>query len=321
MSIYRDKKRGCFVFDFSRTIEGRRVRATKVLPRTWNQAQADAFDRQESAKLYAVATRVAGVDYLIEEAVAVYVSERCPQLKHGRGYAMELQELMPFYVGRPLSALQDVCKAIRLRVSRNDKPLAPATIKNKLRYLTAACRYGWKHHSMGTSDPAAGVVVPTVNNARDKYITRAEMLTLARACDDKATRAAIRIAFYSGMRLGEIRRAEVIGTAFVLRDSKNGDPRIVPIHPKLRACLRYTWPSRFKMHYHFDKARAAVGMRWLHFHDLRHSAATAMIEAGVEVYTVGVVLGHKSAQSTKRYAHHSTGKLATAINQIGRKAA
>lgn len=84
----------------------------------------DAFDRQESAKLYAIATRVAGVDYLIEEAVAVYVSERCPQLKHGRGYAMELQELMPFYVGRPLSALSDVCKAIRLRVTNTDKDAA-----------------------------------------------------------------------------------------------------------------------------------------------------------------------------------------------------
>lgn len=321
MSIYRDKKRGCFVFDFSRTIEGRRVRATKVLPRAWNQAQADAFDRQESAKLYAVATRVAGVDYLIEEAVATYVLERCPQLKHGRGYAMELQELMPYYVGRPLSALSDVCKAIRLRASTPERPLAPATVKNKLRYLTAACRYGWRHHGMGTSDPAAGVVVPSVDNARDRYIVRREMLALARACDDKATRAAIRIAFYSGMRLGEIRTAEVVGTAFVLRDSKNGDPRIVPIHPKLMACLRYTWPSRFKMHFQFDKARVRVGMAWLHFHDLRHSAATAMIESGVEVYTVGAVLGHKSAQSTKRYAHHSVGKLATAINTIGRKVA
>ena len=322
MSIYRDKKRGCFVFDFSRTIEGRRIRATKVLPRSWNQAQADAFDRQESARLYAIATRIEGVDYLIEEAVAKYVTGRCPQLKHGRGYAMELQDLMSFYVGRPLSALSDVCKAIRLRsVKVNGDTLAPATIKNRIRYLTAACRYGWKHHSMGNSDPAAGVVVPMVDNQRNKYIGRREMIQLARACTDKPTQAAIRIAFYSGMRLGEIRKAEVIGTAFVLRDTKNGDPRIVPIHPKIRTCLRYEWPSRFKMHYQFDKARAVVKMDWLHFHDLRHSAATAMIESGVEVYTVGAVLGHKSAQSTKRYAHHSTAKLAKAIGAIGRKVA
>lgn len=321
MSIYRDKKRGCFIFEFSRTIEGRRVRATKSLPRTWNQAQADAYDRQESAKLYAVATRVGNADFLIEEAVAKYVTERCPQLKHGRGCAMELQSMAPYYVGRPLSALQDVCKAIRLKATNNGKPLAPATIKNKLRYLSAACRYGWKHHGMGDTDPAAGVVVPVVDNARTRYIGRKEMIQLARACEDKATGAAIRIAFYSGMRLGEIRKAEIVGTAFVLRETKNGDPRIVPIHPKLNTCLRYIWPSRFKLHYQFRKACAKVGMDWLHFHDLRHSFATAMIEAGVEVYTVGAVLGHKSAQSTKRYAHHSTAKLATAINVLGRKVA
>ena len=174
---------------------------------------------------------------------------------------------------------------------------------------------------MGDSDPAAGVVVPVVDNARTRYIGRREMIQLARACEDKATGAAIRIAFYSGMRLGEIRKAEIVGTAFVLRDTKNGDPRIVPIHPKLNTCLRYVWPSRFKLHYQFRKACALVGLDWLHFHDLRHSFATAMIEAGVEVYTVGAVLGHKSAQSTKRYAHHSTAKLAKAINILGRKAA
>lgn len=321
MPIYRDKKRGCFVFDFSRTIEGRRVRATKSLPRSWNQAQADAYDRQESAKLYAAATRVGGVDYLIEEAVAKYVTERCPQLKHGRGYALELQEMAPFYVGRPLSALQDVCRAIRLRPTHKGKTLAPATIKNKIRYLSSACRYGWKHHGMGTSDPAAGIVVPMVDNARTKYIGRAEMLKLARACEDRPTRAAIRIAFYSGMRLGEIRKAEIVGTAFVLRDTKNGDPRIVPIHPKINTCLRYVWPSRFKMHYHFDKARAAVGMSWLRFHDLRHSAASAMINDGAELYTVGIVLGHRSPASTQRYAHLKTDKLREAINRIGRKVA
>lgn len=317
MSIYRDKKRGCFVFDFSRTIEGQRVRTTKSLPRSWNQAQADAYDRQESARLYAVATRVSAPDSLIEQAVEKYVVHRCPELKHGRGVAQELAAMMPFYAGRPLSALVDVCKAIRIKHAH----LKPATVMNKIRYLSSACRYAWKHHSMGTSDPAAGVTVPSVNNARDVYITRAEVVKLARACQDKPTRATIMIAFYSGMRLGEIMRAEVVGTAFVLRDTKNGSPRIVPIHPKLYAFLGHKYPSRFKQNYQFNKAREAAGMPWLHFHDLRHSAATAMIESGVEVYTVGAVLGHKSQASTKRYAHHSTARLDSAIRRIGKKAA
>jgi len=70
---------------------------------------------------------------------------------------------------------------------------------------------------------------------------------------------------------------------------------------------------------HFRAVRDAVGMHWLHFHDLRHSAASEMINSGVDLYTVGAVLGHKSAQSIKRYAHLATASLSDAIGKIGRK--
>jgi integrase len=58
------------------------------------------------------------------------------------------------------------------------------------------------------------------------------MLQLARACKHRSSRAAIRIAFYSGMRLSEIKRAERVDGNFILHDTKNGDPRIIPIHPQ-----------------------------------------------------------------------------------------
>ena len=53
------------------------------------------------------------------------------------------------------------------------------------------------------------------------------------------------------------------------------------------------------------------------FHDLRHSNASAMINKGVDLHTVGKVLGHKSAQSTRRYAHLSIETLDAAIRKIG----
>lgn len=322
MSIYRSKERGAFVFEFSRRINGQRIRAQKILPKAWNQAQADAFDRKESAQLYAAAQRVGGAECSIEDAVASYLNERVPQLKAGANTARELGQMYWAYQGRPLSALADVCKAYSLKAKKeNGTALAPATIMNRIRYLTAACRYGWKHHAMCEHDPAARVTVPTVRNARQGFISRAEMLRLARACKHQPTRAMIRIAFYSGMRRREILRAEVVGTAFVLRDTKNGDARIVPIHPKLRTCLDFERPTEFALNYHFCKARASVKMDWLHFHDLRHSAASAMINEGVDLHTVGAVLGHRSSASTKRYAHLATENLRGAIRMIGRKAA
>ena len=322
MPVYRNKKTGCFCFEFDRIVNGQRVRTRKQLPRSWNQAQADAYDRQESARLYAIVVGVEKPAASIEDAVSAYLKERVPTLKHGIDYAHALALMFPFYQGRPLESLADVCKAYQLRAVKEDgSKLAPATIKNRIRYLTAACRYGWKEHNMGDADPAARVSVPTVRNERKVYIDRADVLRLCRACKHQPTRALIRIAFYSGMRLSEIMRARVAGGNFVLDDTKNGDARIVPIHPKLNTCLRVDWPSQFTLNYWFVKAREAIGRHDLHFHDIRHSAASAMINDGVDLHTVGAVLGHRSSASTKRYAHLATDSLKSAIGRIGRKAA
>lgn len=83
MPIYRNKTRGCYRFEFNRVIKGRRVRARKYILKTWTQSQADAFDRQETARLYAVGTAIEHVEYSIEDAVNVYILERLPLLKTG----------------------------------------------------------------------------------------------------------------------------------------------------------------------------------------------------------------------------------------------
>lgn len=320
MPVYRDKARGCFLFEFDRVIEGQRVRARKLLPKTWTRAQADAYDRQEAARLYAVATRVERHQHTIEDAVAIYLKERVPQLKSGDNIMGELAQMYWSYRGKPMAALADACKDYAEKARKSDgSKLAPATLRNRIRYLASACRYAWKHHGMCEHDPADRVISPTVRNERRHFIDRSQMLTLCRACKHRPTRAAIRIAFYSGMRMSEIRRAERTADAFVLHDTKNGEPRIVPIHPRVRSCVKIELPDQSRISKHFRDARAAADMPWLHFHDLRHSAASEMINAGVDLYTVGAVLGHKSAISTKRYAHLATVSIREALGQIGRK--
>lgn len=331
MSIYRDKARGCYIFEFDRIIEGQRVRARKLLPKAWTRAQIDAYDRQESARLYAIATSVERPQYTIEDAVTKYLQERVPGLKSANNIENELAQMFWVYKNKSLTELPEACKeyASKARKEIKDKegnvietvPLAAATIRNRIRYLTSACRYGWKHHAMTEHDPAARVIVPVVRNERRHFIDRREMLMLAKACKCKGTRAAIRIAFYSGMRMGEIIKARRTEAAFLLDDTKNGEPRHVPVHPKIRACLKVRLRTQSKMGKRFREARRKVNMDWLHFHDLRHSAASEMINANVDLYTVGAVLGHKSATSTKRYAHLATDNLKDALTKIGRKVA
>lgn len=321
MPIYtvKDRKgRARLEFEFDRWINSERQRVRKRLPLGWSRAQADAFDREQSARLYAELTGVQKPVHLIEEAVARYIVERVPELKHGAAQVAEMDHLEPYWRGKRIDQLREVCAKY---LADHRAKLAPATIKNRLRYLVSACRWGWKRHGMCEHDPGAGVVYPAVNNARHVYITREQMLRLARACEHWAVRALIRIAFYSGMRMGEITSAEVDGNYFVLPDSKNGDPVRVPIHPKIRNLVDYEWPSRFTIGYHFRKARAKVGLEHVRFHDERHSTASELLSSGHSLAVVGKVLRHKSPAITDRYAHLYDEVLEQAIHGIGRKKA
>lgn len=320
MSIYRDKTRGCYVFEFDRRIEGRRVRVSKLLPKTWTRTQADAYDRKESARLYAVATGAEKPTYSIEDAVTLYLKERVKKLKSASNITGELAQMYWAYQGKALTDLAQVCADYTAKATRGDgKPLSSATIRNRIRYLTSACRYAWKHHGMGDRDPAERVVAPQVNNARNEYLSREEMLMIAKACRCQHSRAMIRIAFYSGMRMSEILSAAIDGDTFVLADTKNGQPRHVPIHPKIASSLHLRTKDRYWVSKRFKEAAKKVGMAHLRFHDLRHSAASAMINEQVDLYTVGAVLGHKSPASTRRYAHLATDSLRAALEKVGRK--
>jgi len=60
-------------------------------------------------------------------------------------------------------------------------------------------------------------------------------------------------------------------------------------------------------------ARDAAGLPDLRIHDLRHSAASFMVNSGVDLFAVGKVLGHASVQSTQRYSHLANDTLLAAV--------
>jgi integrase len=318
MSIYRDKKSGRWRFEFDCYINGQRHRKRRLLPAGWSRADAEAYASKEGKALSAIAQGIARPRHAIDEAVARYAAERLPYLKHGANVRRELAWLEDWYRGRALEDLPEVCAEY---AEDQDGALAPATIRNRIAYLRAACRYAWKRHRLCDHDPGARVVVPSVSNERRVYIDRGQMLRLARQCRHWGARAMIRIAWYSGMRLSEIERAEadLEARVFRLADTKNGDTRTVPIHPRILVCLQFQIPSRYTFGYHFRAARAAIDMPELHAHDLRHSAATEMLATGSPLHTVGAVLGHRSAASMRRYAHVKDEAAREAVNRMGRR--
>ncbi len=63
----------------------------------------------------------------------------------------------------------------------------------------------------------------------------------------------------------------------------------------------------------WDTAREEAGLAGLRLHDLRHSAASFMINAGIDLYAVGKILGHADHQSTMRYSHLANDTLLAAV--------
>lgn len=327
MSITRHHS-GAWYFQFDRVINGRRTRSNRLLPKGTTRAKAQEFDQRETARLFDLATGGKRSEPLIADAVLLYLQHHAPTLRNETDIVGALALLEPAYHGRRLSELADVAReyAIEARAEDGKSPLQPGTIKNRLAYLRAACRWAWKVHGLGEHDPAERMILPKVKNARQVYLGRADMLRIARAMGLSWSRDVARVAFYAGMRAGEILRSQRIeidgevalsipGTV-----SKNGLPRIVPVHPRVLHLVKGHWPPPVTVWTVSKAVKAAmrqVGLGHARLHDLRHSAASEMINNDVDLYTVGAVLGHKSAVSTARYAHLAQGKLRAAVAKIG----
>ncbi len=322
MPIYFDRAKQRYRFTFHRVVHGRRYRASRLLPAGWSREQAERFDVQETARLYATATGVSDRQPLISEAVRLYLEHRAPGLRYSRGTILALQLMMPAYQGRTLAELPDVAREYRAA----HPELQPATVRNRLAYLRAACRYAWTHHGLGQEDHSRRMSLPAVRNARHVYLRPDELQRLLAACQSDELRALVRLAYYTGLRwvkeLLPRERADIVreGGDVWLRvpDTKTGRPHMAWIHPAARKDLAYLPFARHWRTYYagFEAARTAAGMPELHMHDLRHSMASALISSGATLPEVGAALGHSTPQSTARYAHLYPERLAAVVRKM-----
>jgi len=97
--------------------------------------------------------------------------------------------------------------------------------------------------------------------------------------------------------------------------SKNGEPRTVPItgHAldllnNLPRTSKFVFPNKLGSYYrdidfHWKKVLRDAGITNFRWHDLRHTAASYLSMSGVDLPTIGRILGHKSLSSTMRYVH------------------
>lgn len=332
MPVYYVKNKKRWRFTFNRVIAGQRTRATKLLPEAWGRTQSEAYDRHETARLFSIATGLSRPEPSIADAVRLYLDHRLPALRNSRKAAFDLSKLVEHIERRPISQLADVSREYH----RDHPELAPATVRNRLAYLKAACRYAWKKHGLTEFDPTGQMELPAVHNARDVQISVERIRKLLAAIGDIEARAVFTLAFRIGSRwISGVHKRVPEDVVRVGRDiwlrigiTKNGTPRMKWVHPDARWALKYI-PFRHAPTYYYDRfrlARAAVGLdvlpgglKGLRAHDMRHVVATDILKRQGSLGDVGAALDHISHAASARYVHIVPGHIKRVLAAVGSK--
>ena len=289
---------------------GRTYRKTS---RLWTYADAKAFERKWLAS---VRDTAAGrqPQRLIADALEKWLVDHVPRLRSARQTRNHCRQLLPYITGRKLDDIPAVWAEIK--AAEIDK--SPATTNHKGRILRQIGRAAWREWGWLDRPPGISLLSET---PVERFLTGAEVETLAGAMASPEGRDYVMLAAYTGIRRGHLLRltAKDVEGGFIRLDrtSKTRALQWVPLHPKVQGIagrlplgigdrrLREEWMA----------AREATGIhcRW---HDLRHTCASWLVQAGVPIYTVAEVLGHSSVAVTKRYAHLAPQHLADAIAKL-----
>lgn len=196
-------------------------------------------------------------------------------------------------------------------------------------------------------NPVRGIPRAKFHNAREKFLTSAEAARLLEAAESSINpqlRNIVALLLLTGARKRELldaqwKNVDLARRVWLIPTSKTGKPRHVPLSqaaidiieqlPRWDNCPWLLPNPKTKkpftdIKHPWDTARTAAGLVDLHIHDLRHSAASFMINAGIDLFAVGRILGHADHQSTVRYSHLANDTLLAAVEagaaqMIGRK--
>ena len=169
---------------------------------------------------------------------------------------------------------------------------------------------------------------------RERFLSLDELKRLGFVLDhaeDKQAAAAIRLLLFTGARSSEItglRWDWIRDTRAVLPDSKSG-PKTIQLPPPARAVLnalprtsRFVFPNPHgtapiaDLGRRWQKLRALAGLDGVRIHDCRHTFASHAVMSGLDLYTVGRLLGHADIASTERYAHLADDHIREAAGRI-----
>lgn len=160
-----------------------------------------------------------------------------------------------------------------------------------------------------------------------KIIEKEYLLEQIAKIENNKHKAIISLAYSTGLRVSEVCNLLISDIdskrmIITIRQSKGRKDRIVPLSEKILEILReyfkkykpkeYLFNGQFNLKYSHRSCNQIVKQylgKEYHFHQLRHSNATALLEAGTDIRIIQKHLGHASSKTTEIYCHVSTATL------------
>ena len=207
-------------------------------------------------------------------------------------------------------------------------------------FTIAVKEWGWME-----DNPMRKVTKPKESRGRVRFLSDDERTRLLKACHESRNAylyPVVVLALSTGMRQGEIMgltwdNVDLNRGRAILHETKNDERRAVAITGHVLELLKelsrvrridsnFLFPSKG------NRSRKSLDLRtpWettlknadiqdFRFHDLRHSAASYLAMNGASLAEIAEVLGHKTLQMVKRYAHFSEGHTARVVESMNQK--
>ena len=285
---------------------------------------------------------------LAQDFVIYLEAERGCSPLTGRAYRSDLRQFVDFLATREHPTAPDLITTPMVRewiVAMSRAGLNPRTIARHIH----ARRSFW-HYLLDVgavaNDPLRRVSTPKFTQHLPTYLSTQELEALLDAAQRQRTalcafrdRAMLSVLVFTGMRRGELLAlrtgdADLSARTVRIQKGKGRKARIVPLLPRVcealndwlefrpvcrHGCLFTTsrgnriHPSRMQVIWKRTLKASGITRPGVSLHTLRHSAATLMLQNGVDLVCIQQLLGHARLDTTAIYLHVELASLRAAM--------
>jgi integrase len=219
----------------------------------------------------------------------------------------------------------------------------PSTVNRYLAALSHVFTVALKEWGWVNDNPVLKISKPKEDRGRSRFLSDNERARLLQACRESSNgwlELIVTLCLSTGAR-----KMEIIGLRWpdvdldrgviTLHQTKNGERRVLPLvshahtmmqaHAKVRHLhCEWVFPSNkadkpIEIRKPWEVAIEKAEIKDFRFHDLRHSAASYLAMNGASLAEIAEILGHKTLQMVKRYAHLSEAHTSKVVERMNQK--